>query len=217
MKDDTYYIMKRIVDIKTWARREEYLFFKEFQSPLVGVTTEVDCAKAYKNAKAAEIPVSLWYWHAAMAAVNQIEEFRYREEDGQVVLYDRIDLFAPISTAEGSYRSVRIPFCEDFSEFVRVALPIVGQARSGEGQAHGSGENCRDVILISVNPWYHFTSIQLSDPAKPHEAFPIFTFGKFRTDGDKMMMPVALRVNHGFIDGFHIGCFLQKFQELLDR
>lgn len=209
--------MKHTIDIETWKRKEEYLFFKTFQSPLVGVTVEVDCTITCRKVKELGVPVSMYYLHAALVAANRIEEFRYREEQGQVFLYDRLDLFTPILTGNGNYRSVALPFKENFSEFLAEATPIIDQAKRGEGHAHGDGELRRDIILISVNPWYHFTGIQLSDPADPHESFPIFTFGKMVLENEKWLMPVALRVNHGFIDGYHIGCFLKEFQQMLDR
>lgn len=210
-------IMKKKIDIETWKRKEEYLFFKTFQSPLVGVTVEADCSEAYRKAKASGIPPSLYCMHAALVAGNKVEEFRFREEQGEVFLYDRIHLFAPILTAEHSYKSVLLEYREDFDEFRREAIPVIDRAKSGAGEAHGEGEERRDKLLISVNPWYRFTAVHLSDPAQPHEAFPILTFGKFTPVGEKLMMPVALRVNHGFIDGYHIGRFLDEFQKMLDR
>lgn len=207
----------QIVDIDTWKRKEEYLFFKTFRNPLVGITSEVDCAKAWENAKRWNIPVSLYYLHAALVAVNEIEEFRYRQVEGQVRLYERLDLFTPVLTPSENYRSVAIPYQKDWEGFIAQAHPVVERAKRGEGHAHGDGESRQDLVLISVNPWYRFTGIQLSDPADPHESIPIFTFGKITPEGEKRLMPVSLRVNHGFVDGFRIGRFLEKFQQLLNR
>lgn len=209
--------MRNVIDIENWKRKEEYLFFRAFQSPLVGITTEVDCTIAFKRAKAAGMPVSRYYMHAALVAANRVEEFRYREENGQVVLYDKVDLFTPILTAAENYRSVAIPYHENLNDFLAAAEPLIENAKRGEGCAHSENEHSPDLILISVNPWYRFTGIQLSDPAQPHESFPIFTFGKLTTNGDRLMMPVSLRVSHGFVDGFHIGRFLDEFQRMLDR
>lgn len=209
--------MKQLIDIDCWKRKEEYLFFKTFLSPLVGVTVDVDCSTACRRAKELGVSLAMYYLHAALGAANRVEEFRYREENGQVYLYDRVDLFTPILTEEKNYRSVALVYEEDFQEFLEKAMPVVKEAKSGKGQAHGNGESRSDLILISVNPWYRFTGIQLSDPAKPHEGFPIFTFGKITPENGRQVMPVSLRVNHGFVDGYHIGCFLNEFQQMLDR
>ncbi len=209
-------MMKQLIDVDHWKRKEEYLFFKNFQSPLVGVTVAVDCSVAYRKAKEAGVSLAMYYLHAALVAVNRVEEFRYREEDGKVYLYDRVDLFTPILSVEKNYRSVALHYEEDFQKFLERAVPVVDEAKSGKGQAQGDGGR-KDLVLISVNPWYRFTGIQLSDPVSPHENIPIFTFGKITPENGKQMMPVALRVNHGFVDGYHIGCFLNEFQQMLDR
>lgn len=209
--------MRQIIDVETWKRKEEFLFFKKFQSPLISVTVEVDCTVAVQKAKDMGIPVSRYYLHAALVAVNRVEEFRYRWEEGQIVLYDRVDLFTPVLSVFESYRSVILPYCENLEDFLKEAGPVMEKAKRGEGRAHGDSETRRDLVLISVNPWYRFTSVQLGVPGNPHSGFPIFTFGKLTFENEKWVMPVALSVNHGFIDGFHIGRFLNEFQQMLDR
>lgn len=209
--------MRQVIDVENWKRKEEYLFFRTFFNPMVAVTVEVDCTKAYRSAGEQGVSFSMYYLHAALVAANRIEEFRYRQEGEEVVLYDRIDLFTPISVADGSYRSVLLPMEEDLDIFLQKALPVVEAAKRGEGEAHGERRYNRNFILISVNPWYRFSSVQLTIPQCPQENIPIFTFGKVTEEGGRRMMPVSLSVNHGFVSGYQIGCFLKEFQRLLDR
>ena len=90
-------------------------------------------------------------------------------------------------------------------------------AKQGVGEAHSEKEQGRNILLISVNPWYRFSSVQLAIPQEPQLNIPIFTFGKVMLEGEKRMMPVSLSVNHAFVSGYQIGCFLKEFQALLDR
>lgn len=209
--------MRKVVDIQNWKRKEEYLFFRTFFNPMFSVTVEVDCTVAYRKAKEEGFPVSLYYMHAAVTAANHLEELRYRQEEEEVVLYDHIDLLTPIQTDDGSYCSVVLPAHEDWEEFFKDARPVVEAAKRGEGKAHGEAGHGRDILLVSVNPWYRFTNVQLTVPANPHENIPIFTFGKMENCEGKRMMPVALSVNHGFVSGFQLGQYLKEFQRLLDR
>ena len=209
--------MRKVIDIQNWKRKEEYLFFRTFFSPAISVTVEVDCTIACRRAKELGIPLSLYYMHAAIVAANRIEELRYRQEGDEVVLYDRVDLFTPILTADGSYRSVRLPATENLNAFVESARPLVEAAKRGEGEAHSEVRHGKDILLISVNPWYHFTGVQLSIPCDPHQNIPIFTFGKIGERDGRRTMPVAMTVNHGFVSGYQIGKYLKEFQKLLDR
>ena len=77
--------MRQVIDIDTWKRKEEYLFFRTFFNPMVAVTVEVDCTRAYERAKKQKISFALYYLHAALVAANRIEEFRYRQEGEEVV------------------------------------------------------------------------------------------------------------------------------------
>ena len=184
---------------------------------MISVTVEVDCTMACRRAREEGFPLSLYYMHAAIVAANRIEEFRYRQEGDEVVLYDRIDLFTPIQTGDGTYRSVRLMAIEDWKNFLVAALPVVTAAKRGEGEAHSETGHRRDILLISVNPWYRFTNVQLTIPREPHQNIPIFTFGKITEQNGKRMMPVAMSVNHGFVSGYEIGQYLKEFQRLLDR
>ena len=209
--------MDKVIDIQNWTRKEEYLFFRTFLNPMISVTVEVDCTTAYRKAKERQQPFSLYYMHAALTAANRIEEFRYRQEQDEVVLYDYVNLFTPIQTVDGSYRSVILYANENWDEFLKDARPVVEAAKRGEGEAHGEAEHGWNILLISVNPWYRFTSVQLATPAEPHQNIPIFTFGKMENRDGKWLMPVALSVNHGFVSGFQIGQYLEVFQSLLNR
>lgn len=43
---------KHIIDINSWSRREQYLFFSTFEEPFFGIISKVDCTQAYDRAKA---------------------------------------------------------------------------------------------------------------------------------------------------------------------
>ena len=44
--------MKHLIDIDTWERKENYLFFRDFHNSWIAMTSEVDCTEAYAEAKA---------------------------------------------------------------------------------------------------------------------------------------------------------------------
>lgn len=44
--------MKHLIDIDTWERKDNYLFFRDFHNSWIAMTGEVDCTEAYAEAKA---------------------------------------------------------------------------------------------------------------------------------------------------------------------
>lgn len=39
--------------------------------------------------------------------------------------------------------------------------------------------------------------------------------GKYYTQGDKVLMPLAIQVHHAVCDGFHVGRMLNELQQFL--
>lgn len=38
--------MKHLIDIDTWERKDNYLFFRDFHNSRIAMTSEVDCTEA---------------------------------------------------------------------------------------------------------------------------------------------------------------------------
>ena len=45
---------------------------------------------------------------------------------------------------------------------------------------------------------------------------PKIAFGRFREEGGRLLMPVAIDVHHALCDGVHVGRFFERFQAQLD-
>ena len=52
--------MRTKIDINTWKRKENYLFFKDFVTPFFSITVEMDVTKAYKKSKEKGYKFSLY-------------------------------------------------------------------------------------------------------------------------------------------------------------
>lgn len=88
--------MKRIIDLHTWERREEFGFFCDFINPYVNVTCYVDYRTAKASAHKDGASFFLYYLYAILKAVNEIPELRHRiDVDGNIVEYNRIDYLRP--------------------------------------------------------------------------------------------------------------------------
>ena len=82
--------IEKIIDIATWNRREHYEHFSAFDDPFFGVTVNVDCTRAYQEAKDKGVSFSLLVLHRIVTAAAAVEEFRYRIEGNRVVCYDSL-------------------------------------------------------------------------------------------------------------------------------
>src|ERR1044071_175356 len=84
--------MTKYLNITTWSRREIFQFFRGFDKPYFNVCTQLDITKLRTLMR--ERPgdsVSMAYHYFALRAANEIEPFRYRLRDGQVLVHDVIN------------------------------------------------------------------------------------------------------------------------------
>ena len=205
--------VKHEIDISTWKRREHFEVFKNFDEPLFGITVKVECSAAYSKTKALAYPFSLYYLYLSMTAANETEEFRYRIEDDKVVCYDCVGAGPTVFREDETFGYAYMPYNEDIEAFMKQATAEVERVKAECGlKFPHSGE---DILHYSTLPWAGFTSTSHARKFDASRSIPKITFGKICREGDKMWMPVSVHVNHALMDGFHVGKFIERFQELL--
>lgn len=212
--------MKHIVDIETWERKPNYEFFLSFQNPTISITSEVECGGAKARAKAAGQSFFLYYVYAVLRAVNEIPEFRYRiDAEGRVVYFDTVDMLSPIKVKEnGRFFTVRFPWHEDFETFYAEAKAIIG-AIDPNGEPYTAeqkgGKELLDVMLLSATPDLYFTSLTCTQEHRHGSNYPLMNAGKAIVREGKLIMPIAMTIHHGFVDGHHLSLFYKKVEEWL--
>lgn len=206
--------MKQLLDLNTWARREQFNFFRQFEEPFFGVTAEIDCTVAYDQAKADGRSFFLIYLHTSLAAANEVTPFRYRITDDQVWIYDQVHASPTINRPDGTFGFAYMDFYEDANEFERNCKTEIDRVRAATGLVPAvSGEN---VIHYSSLPWINFTAVSHARSFSFKDSCPKITFGKMTEKGGRKVMPVSVHVHHALMDGFHVGAFLEKFQQRMD-
>ncbi|WP_207426622.1 chloramphenicol acetyltransferase [Pedobacter sp. SYSU D00535] len=206
--------MKTVVNINEWARKDHYRFFSRFEDPFFGVTVEIDCSKAYWAAKERQQSFFLYYLYRALKAANQIEAFRYRIVGEEVFLYDKVHASPTINRPNGTFGFAYMDYEEDENLFLEKAKEVILQVQQTEGLIPAvSGEN---VIHFSALPWLNFTAISHARSFSFPDSSPKISFGKVTEKDGARKMPVSIHVHHGLADGYHVGLFVERFQELLD-
>lgn len=78
------------INEQTWPRRMHCEIFRQSVQPQFSVCLELDITGFYRFLKEQGYPFSLAFIHTVTTCANEIENFRYRFLDGEVVLYDMI-------------------------------------------------------------------------------------------------------------------------------
>ncbi|WP_338407043.1 chloramphenicol acetyltransferase [uncultured Flavobacterium sp.] len=209
--------MKAFLDLENWPRKEHFLFFKQFKEPFFGITTTIDCTKAYETAKQLETSFFVYYLHKTIAAVNTVESFRYRIIDDAVCVFDIINVSATIMRDDESFGFSLIEYSPDFAVFSENTFEEIQRIKNTPGlfTREFPSEN---VIHFSAIPWVNFTSISHARSYTFPDSCPKISFGKMMVDENgKRTMSMSVHVHHGLMDGFHVGQFVDCFQELMNK
>lgn len=65
-------------------------------------------------------------------------------------------------------------------------------------------------------PWVTYTHISHTNSGQKDNATPLFDWGKYDEKAGQIVMPVSVQAHHSFVDGLHIGKFVDLLQEYLD-
>jgi chloramphenicol O-acetyltransferase type A len=207
--------MKTAIDISTWIRKDHYEFFSQFEEPFFGVTVQIDCTNAYQHAKKHNLSFFLYYLYQALKAANAIENFCYRIIDKKVYLFDQINASPTVHRPDGTFGFSYIDYHEDEALFYDRAKQIIETVKHSKGLIPAvSGEN---VIHFSALPWINFTSVSHARSFTFPDSCPKISFGKMMEENGKKVMPISVHVHHALADGYHVGLFIDKFQELMNR
>jgi len=209
--------LKTLLDIENWPRKEHFHFFRQFEEPFFGATVEIDCTKAYANAKTLKASFFSYYLHKTLVAVNTIEPFRYRISDDQIYICDQINASATIGRKDGTFGFSLIEYDSDFAVFKGITATEIDRIQTTTGLFTRTFDD-DNVIHFSAIPWLDFTSLSHARSYTFPDSCPKISFGKMKiADNGKRSMPMSVHVHHGLMDGFHLGQFVDCFQELMNQ
>jgi chloramphenicol O-acetyltransferase type A len=209
--------MKTILDIENWPRKEHFLFFKQFEEPFFGITTTIDCTKAYDTSKQLGVSFFINYLHKTLMAVNTIEAFRYRISGEEIYVYDQINASSTIMRKDRSFGFSLIEYNANFDVFLKTALNEIERIQNTSGLFTREFPN-DNLIHFSAIPWINFTSLSHARSYTFPDSCPKISFGKMMIDENgKRTMPISIHVHHGLMDGFHVGQFVEYFQEIMNQ
>ena len=202
----------KIIDQDTWKRATHCAVFRNCVEPAFCVTLDLDITAFYCKIKQKNLSFTFAMIYAVAKCANQIEEFRYRFLDGQVVLFDKIDTaFTYLNKQTELFKVVNVPFANNMEEYCQTA-----KQAAEEQKEYFTGPLGNDVFQFSPMPWVTYTHISHTNSGKKDNATPLFDWGKFYERDGKLLLPFSVQAHHSFVDGLHIGKLVEKLQAELN-
>ncbi len=190
--------------VENYYRKEIFEFFRSYRNPFYSVSFRLQFSrlKAFLDERGWKTYLNLCYFFTR--AIQPLEAFRYRHEEGRFVLHDAIHPGLTVPAAGGLFSFAYFPYVEDASLFnAEAVLP------EPDAPADLAEDESTIYVYFTALPGIPFTTFThaTDDPA---DAAPRVAFGMPYKDGGELWVPVGVQVNHAFIDGRALGDLYQR-------
>lgn len=203
----------RVIDRNGWKRNMHCRIFENSLEPQYCISLELDITAFLKMVKEHKYSFTFAFIYAVCRCANEIEEFRYRFLDGEVVLYDTVHTsFTYLDRDTELFKFVSVPMQKDMETYVQAASEKVKAQKE-----YFTAPPANDEFSFSPLPWISYTHISHTISGNRANAAPLFDWGKFFERDGRMILPFSVQVHHSFVDGIHVGRFLERLQEYLDQ
>lgn len=205
----------KYLDIDSWNRKELFHHFRTLDDPTFALVANVDVTNTFKDAKEKKKSFFVRYLHACLIAINSVENLKYRIEGNQIAIYETIQASATIAREDHTFGFSYVEFEDNFDAFnknFQEEKKRIQETRDLFPPKYSLG-----CIHCSAIPWVHFSGHKEPFSGNKDDSVPQLAFGKIKEENGKLMMPVAINVNHALVDGYHVGLFFEEFQNQLDK
>ncbi|MFS8084365.1 MAG: CatA-like O-acetyltransferase [Acidobacteriota bacterium] len=211
--------MEQYLDLDSWARRDTFEFFRNFDKPYFNVCVRLDVTNlllALRKLNPHSKPnVTLAYHYFALRVANELEPFRYRLRKDEVVVHPIIHAGTTVMLLNGSFALAYFDYHENFAEFIAEARRAVDETLEAGVFQPRREHDAR--IYCTTLPWLAFTSFSHARNWGREDSVPRLAFGKFIKDNERTLLPFSVEVHHALVDGSDVGRYVTRLEEVLAK
>jgi chloramphenicol O-acetyltransferase type A len=203
-------MQSQTIDLSTFPRREQFLFFKNLAYPYVGLTAEIDVTdvKAFTRARGESFFLAMNY--VVAKAANRIPEFRMRVRGEGIVQYPCCGTSHTLLLPDNTFVYCTLYHGKPYLEYVNYAE--AEQKRTLTAGWTPDNDEVDALYFVSAIPWVHYTA--LIQPVRGgSDSNPRISFGKYEERSGRLLMPLSILAHHSLVDGYHLGLFYQYVDE----
>lgn len=202
-----------------WGRNDLVRKYSTYDMPYIIMTVDVDVTHIYHVAKSKGLSFYMAMIYAVMHTAMGMTNFHYRlDKQGEPVYCDGLTAsFTYLPKGWENFYVVNKAFEGDFEDFCKSAKAQAEAQATDSDRGIMCDPEDLGVIYISALPWIHFNHMMRTIEHGGKDNIPRISWGKYDEDlKGRLMMPLALQVHHGLMDGFHVGMYYQKLQAFMD-
>ena len=205
----------RIVDQESYYRKGVFRHFSEDCKCSVSMTARVDVTALVKRSRETDTKFHINFLYALCRALNAREDYRmgWLWQTRELICYDRIHPTQYVFHEDTeTCTPVYTTFVDDYAEFYKNALSDVERAKETREYLLDAA-NHPNWFDASCIPWLSYDSLNIELPDGYLYFMPIVNWGRYRAEGDRLMMPVSVRLNHAVADGYLVAKVFKLLEE----
>lgn len=209
--------MKKEIDVRNWKRKNTADFFIEDEEPHFSITSPIDVTNLYRFSK--ENRLSFYYCliYLSMKSINSIDEFHYKFEGDRVYYYDYLQpSFCDLKKGETEYYIVDVRMDSDES-IKSFNTKCIEKSFNQKTFIDEKGFEVNELVYISCLPWMDVTSISEERKFDKNDSIPHICWGKYVENNGRLVLHYQIMVNHRLMDGYHVGLFFNRLQDLINK
>lgn len=204
------------INMQAWNRKESYSHYFNSVPCTYSMTVNLDITSFIKVVKANNYKFFPVILYTLSQIVNTHKEFRMDlDEDKNVGYYDYSN---PCYTI---FHNETETITNAWSEHTTDLELFLQRYSDDMSKYQNDFQNSKPLVgknyfNVSCIPWTSFTGFNLNLQKDYDYLPPIFTIGKYFSEDNKIMLPLAIQVHHAVCDGFHLARFINELQDYLN-
>lgn len=204
------------IDLEKWERKPYFDYYNNIIKCKYTLNANIDITDLLKISKERHLKFFPTFLYSIMRAINQNKEFRMSyNEQNQLgywnFLYPSYTIF---HDDDKTFSDVWSEYHEKFASFYKTIVDDMAKYKDVKGIKARS--NCPpNFCSISALPWLSFSSFAQDTYEASNFLFPLIRFGKYYKEQDKILIPLAVFVNHAIADGYHTSKLINDIQDFV--
>lgn len=202
------------VDPLTWERKPYFDYYYNTIKSNYTINANVDITDLLKQIQEGGLKFFPVFLYVIMRSINQNKEFRTGfDSDHRLGHWNYVvPSYTIFHKDDHTFSDIWSEYREDFSGFYQTVCADMETYKEVKGIK--ARPDCpANYCSVSSIPWLSFTGLNQDTYAESSMLFPLIRFGKYFTEGDKTLLPVAVFVKHAVADGYHTCKLINDMQE----
>ena len=204
----------RVIPLESYPRRAHFSYFRAMANPYMGLTVSVNITEFMAALQEEKAPFFLSFLYCVSRAANRVPQLRQRVKNGEIIEYLHCPTSHTVALKNETYCYCSLESHLPFDAFLPYALQAQENARKTASLEDGDEEVALPLLFLSSLPWITYDALLQPTPT-PADTNPRITWGRWRQEGERYLLPVTLLCNHALVDGLHLARFYDALNQEL--